>query len=452
MRKNSTLKIGVSGIRGVVGESLTPSLVADFAASFGVYVGKGLVLVGRDTRPTGAMIEKAVVAGLVSVGCRPLTLGIAPTPTIQINVPALNARGAVAITASHNPEEWNALKLIGLDGILLNSTETIELLDIYNQPDTAFVIEDEFRRPKPLPNAFQTHEKRVFNAVDVELIRSACLKVAVDSCDGAGAPYAVGFLENLGCGVVTLFDSTAGKFRREPEPIPKNLSVLSKTVSAEKCDIGFAQDPDADRLAVVDETGAPVSEQYSIVLAAEHVLSRNPGDLVVNIGTTKAADDIAARHGGAVHHSKIGEINVIDMMRAENAVIGGEGGSGGIIYPAVHHCRDSFTGMALILEMMAERKLSLTRILKDLPLYRTANVKVACSAEKARRLIRTLTRKHRGDNIKTIDGLRIDWDDRWVLLRPSNTEPIIRITAEAESAEFAAELANQFAAELEGLE
>ncbi|MCK5844536.1 MAG: phosphoglucosamine mutase [Victivallales bacterium] len=448
MKKNSTLKIGVSGVRGVVGDSLTPALVAGFAASFGSYVGAGIVLVGRDTRPTGPMIEKAVVAGLVSVGCRPLLLGIVPTPTVLINVKELHARGGVAITASHNPEEWNALKLIGPSGVFLNSSETSELLDIYNQPDTAFVGEEDFKRLKTQKNSFAVHQKRVFDAVDVESIRAARFKIAMDSCDGAGAPYAAGFLRDLGCDVISLFDSVDGKFRRSPEPIPKNLSTLSETVVAEGCAIGFALDPDADRLVVVDDKGTPVSEQYSVVLAAEHVLSRSPGKFVVNIGTTKTADDVAAKYGCEIFHSKIGEINVTEMMLAKNAVIGGEGGSGGIIFPEVHPCRDGFSGMALILEMMAERKCSISRIMHDLPRYQAANRKVPCSAENALKVIRELIKKYPDLNVQTLDGLRIDWEDRWILLRPSNTEPIIRVIAEAKTAEQAANLADEFVAEI----
>jgi phosphomannomutase len=363
----------------------------------------------------------------------------------------LNARGAVAITASHNPENWNALKLIGPTGVLLNSTETLELLDIYNQPDTAFVAEEEFRKPKSLRNGFQIHRKRVFENVNVELIRKTAFKVAIDSCDGAGAPFAASFLKDLGCEVVSLFDSTAEGFRRPPEPIPENLSALSEAVAAEDCDIGFAQDPDADRLVVVDDKGGCVSEQYSVVLAAEHVLSRMPGDVVVNAGTTKALDDVAAKYGCRVHHSRIGEINVVEKMLSVNAVVGGEGGSGGVIYPAVHPCRDSFTGMALILEMMATRSLSISAILDSLPKYRTASRKVPCSLENAQMTIRNLKKKYGDLKIEAIDGLRIDWEDRWILMRPSNTEPIIRITAEAGDDASAAKLAEVFAAEIAAL-
>ena len=448
MRGKSTLKIGVSGVRGVVGESLTPELVADFAASFGTYIGSGVVLVGRDTRPTGSMIEKAVAAGLISVGCRPMLLGVVPTPTIQVNVPKLNARGAIAITASHNPEEWNALKLIGPSGILLNANETTELLDIYNQPDSDFASEEDYRSPKRLKDAFSPHARKIFDAVDVDLIRERRFKVAMDSCDGAGSEFAAPFLESLGCDVIRLFDSTSGGFRRKPEPIPANLTELSAAVVANGCDIGFAQDPDADRLVMVDGAGKAVGEQYSVVLAAEHVLSRTPGPFVVNIGTSRAANDVAAKYGCPLVYSKVGEINVTETMMAENAVIGGEGGSGGVIFPKTHPCRDSFTGMALTLEMMAERKSALAEILSDLPRYETVNRKVPCSAENARRVIRSVVKQHRDANVNTIDGLRIDWDDRWALLRPSNTEPIIRVTAEATTKAVAAELAEKFVEEI----
>jgi len=448
MRKVSSLKVGVSGVRGIVGEALTPRLAADFAASFGAYVGGGRVVVGRDTRPTGPMFEDAVVAGLLASGCQPVVLGIVPTPTIQIMVDKTRANGGIAITASHNPESWNALKFIGGSGLFLNHNEAAELLDIYNQPDAECSREEDIRSVRRMDAAFDEHKRRVFEKIDVELVRSAGFAVAVDCCSGAGAPYAAAFLEELGCRVVPLFDNTDGKFARKPEPIPENLSALMEAVVEHSCDIGFAQDPDADRIVVVDETGAPVGEQYSVVLAAEHVLSKTPGPVVVNLATTKAVDDVAARYGCPVFHSKIGEINVTEEMLARNAVIGGEGGSGGVIWPAVHLCRDSFVGMALILEMLAERKKRLSEVMAGIPKYHTANRKVPRSTVGAIEAVRRLREKHADLNPKTLDGVRMDWPDKWVLVRPSNTEPVVRVTAEALFQDAAEALADEFAAEI----
>lgn len=447
MTKTSTLKVSVSGVRGVIGDSLTPSLVADFAASFGRYVGGGRVVVGRDTRPTGPMIEKSVIAGLLSVGCQPVLVGVVPTPTIQIVVDKISANGGIAITASHNPVQWNAMKFIGKSGIFLNFNEAAELLDIYNQPDFEFVGEDGIRDIRNLENAFIGHQQRIFANIDVELIRKAKFKVAVDCCNGAGALYSRSFLEELGCEVITLFDEPDGVFRRKPEPIAENLSELCRTVKDNMCDIGFAQDPDADRITVVDNNGAFLGEQYSVVLATEHILSKpdnHGGTVVVNLATTKAVEDVATKHGGQVFYSKIGEINVTGEMILRNAVIGGEGGSGGVIWPVVHPCRDSFAGMALLLEMMAVRNQKICDILKIIPKYFTANRKISSSAEDALKTIRRLRSDYADLNPKILDGFRLDWDDRWVLIRASNTEPVIRVTAEALSQEKAENLADEF--------
>ncbi len=446
----SSLKVGVSGVRGIVGESLTPALVASFAASFGAYVGGGgRVVVGRDTRPSGPMIEDAVVAGLLAAGCQPISLGTAPTPTIQMMVLKTRAKGGIAITASHNPESWNALKFIGGDGVFLNHNEAAELLDIYNQPDIDYVREEDVRSSRMICDAFDEHKRRVFRGIDVELVRSAGFTVAVDCCSGAGALFAKGFLEELGCRVLTLFDNTDGRFGRKPEPVPANLGKLVELVKRSSCDVGFAQDPDADRLVMVDECGEPVGEQYSVVLATEHVLSKTPGPVVVNLATTRAIDDVAAKYGAPVFHSKIGEINVVEEMRARGAVIGGEGGSGGIIWPSAHLCRDSFSGMALVLEMLAERKKKLSEIIASIPRYFTANRKVERSNLGAIEAVRRLRDKHAGQNLETLDGVRIDWPGKWVLVRPSNTEPVVRITAEAGTRKEADSLADEFAAELE---
>ncbi len=448
MKKPYNLKVSVSGVRGIVGETFTPSLVAGFAAAFGEYVGRGKVVVGRDTRPTGPMVEHAVIAGLLSVGCQPVLIDIAPTPTVQIVVDSLNANGGIAITASHNPVEWNALKFISRSGIFLNYNEAAELLDVYNQPDRRYMYEKDFRNIHTQDNPFELHEKRIFKHVDCEKIRSRKFTVAVDCCNGVGAVFSRPFLEKLGCKVISVNDEPDGIFRRKPEPVAENLTDLSEAVVNNKCDLGVAQDPDGDRIAFLDSNGEPVGEQYSLVLAAEHVLSKTPGNTVVNIQTTKAFDDIAKKYGCPVTYSKVGEINVTEKMLAQNAVIGGEGSSGGVIWPAVHPCRDSFTAMALALEMMAEREMSFTDIANTMPRYYSENRKFKCSAEKAQTLVRKLIRKYAGDNPITLDGLRINWDDAWVLIRPSNTEPVIRMTVEARNPERTAKLLAEFEQEI----
>lgn len=443
-----SLKVSVSGVRGIVGESLTPALVMRFAATFGEYVGRGTVLVGRDARTTGPMFENAVVAGLLSVGCRPVLLGIVPTPTAQMAVTQAGASGAIIITASHNPGEWNALKLVGSSGIFLNHSEAEGLFNTYHQPDRGFVAEEAYRKVKTMEDTFAAHLDRVCERVDVEAIRKAGFKVAVDCCNGVGAFYSQRFLETLGCEVVALFDERDGIFRRPPEPTAANLSALCDAVRTNGCDVGFAQDPDGDRIGFVDETGAPLGEQNSFVLAAEHVLSRTPGDVVVNIDTTGAIEDVARKYGCRVVRTPVGEINVTAKMLAIGAVFGGEGGSGGVIWPAVHPCRDSFAGMALLLEMLAVRKVPLSAIAADLPVLHMRKGKTPCSAENAQRVVRKLAARHTDARATTIDGLRLDWEDGWMLIRASNTEPILRLTTESTNLETCEERIKAFSEEI----
>lgn len=451
MNRIHNLKVSVSGVRGIVGDTLTPSLVSGFAAAFGEYVGGGRVIVGRDTRPSGIMLEHAVVAGLLSVGCQPVLLGIVPTPTVQITVDEYKANGGIAITASHNPPEWNALKFVGPSGIFLNETESAELLDVYNQPDTLYVAEQEYRFIRNHENAFDLHSDRVLKNIDCETIRKASFKVAVDCCNGVGAFYSRKFLEKLGCEVITIFDEKDGFFRRIPEPVAANLAELENAVRKHSCVIGFAQDPDGDRLAVVDEKGAAVGEQNSIVLAAEHVLSKQPGDVVVNIQTTKAVQDIAQKYGCKVHYSRVGEIYVTKKMVETAAVIGGEGNSGGIVWPAVHPCRDSFSGMALILEMMAQRGQTISQIMDSLPKYFSGNIKMPCPGEKARHVIRVITEKYARQHPFVMDGFRLNLPDGWVLVRFSNTEPVIRCSVEASSSEKVKEYLDLFTSDIRKL-
>lgn len=425
------LKISVSGVRGVIGESLTPSLIMDFAAAFGEYVGGGRVAVGRDTRPTGPMLEHAVVAGLLSVGCQPLLTGIVPTPAIQVLVDDMKANGGIAISASHNPPEWNALKFIGRSAVFLNATEASELLDVYNQPDRQYVPEEEYRTVRRMASVISLLERRIDRVVNTDRIRAAGFKVAMDCCNGVGAYYSVDFLHGLGCDVVPLNDERDGLFRRSPEPLPEHLSALCETVVREGCDIGFAQDPDGDRLAIVGPDGVPLGEQQSIVLAAEHVLSKTPGPVVVNVQTTKAVEDVAARYGCTVHRAPVSEIDVVGAMYRVGAVLGGEGNCGGIICPAVHSCRDSFTGMALILELLAERQRGLTDLMADLPVYAQGIDKLKCPGSIAVRAVHALAARYADRNPDVRDGLRMPLDNGWVSIRPSRTEAVIRVFAEA---------------------
>ena len=448
------LKIGVSGVRGVVGESLSPVLVADFAAAFGEFAGGGRVLVGRDTRSSGEMYENAVAAGLHSVGIQPVLTGILPTPSLQVAVRETSASGAIAITASHNGNEWNALKFIGADGLFLNQIANDELLDIYNQPDSNYVPENRIRTEKLMYDAFRIHQEKILRSVDADAIRKKHFRVAVDCCNGVGALYSRKFLEAFGCEVISIFDTCGNGFERPPEPVPANLGALSECVKKHHCAVGFAQDPDGDRISLVSGSGAIPGVQNSAVLIAGHLIRNNrSGTVVLNIQTTTAIEQIAGECGVEVLYCPVGEVNVTDAMNASGAFLGIEGSSGGIIYPKISMCRDSYAAMAVVLEMLAQRGMTIDSMLETLPCLSSVSVKVLCpSAQAGVNALREIRSRYLDRNPIVVDGVRIDMGGgAWVLLRRSNTEPVIRILAESSEESTAERLARDFEKELQGL-
>lgn len=448
------LKIGVSGVRGVVGESLSPVLVADFAAAFGEFAGGGRVLVGRDTRSSGEMYENAVAAGLLSVGIQPVLTGILPTPSLQVAVRETSASGAIAITASHNGNEWNALKFIGADGLFLNQIANDELLDIYNQPDSNYVPENRIRTEKLMYDAFRIHQEKILRSVDTDAIRKKHFRVAVDCCNGVGALYSRKFLEAFGCEVISIFDTCGNGFERPPEPVPANLGALSECVKKHHCAVGFAQDPDGDRISLVSGSGAIPGVQNSAALIAGHLIRNNrSGTVVLNIQTTTAIEQIAGECGVEVLYCPVGEVNVTDAMNASGAFLGIEGSSGGIIYPKISMCRDSYAAMAVVLEMLAQRGMTIDSMLETLPCLSSVSVKVLCpSAQAGVNALREIRSRYLDRNPIVVDGVRIDMGGgAWVLLRRSNTEPVIRILAESSKESTAERLARDFEKELQGL-
>lgn len=448
------LKIGVSGVRGVVGKSLSPVLVADFAAAFGEFAGGGRVLVGRDTRSSGEMYENAVAAGLLSVGIQPVLTGILPTPSLQVAVRETSASGAIAITASHNGNEWNALKFIGADGLFLNQIANDELLDIYNQPDSNYVPENRIRTEKLMYDAFRIHQEKILRSVDTDAIRKKHFRVAVDCCNGVGALYSRKFLEAFGCEVISIFDTCGNGFERPPEPVPANLGALSECVKKHHCAVGFAQDPDGDRISLVSGSGAIPGVQNSAALIAGHLIRNNrSGTVVLNIQTTTAIEQIAGECGVEVLYCPVGEVNVTDAMNASGAFLGIEGSSGGIIYPKISMCRDSYAAMAVVLEMLAQRGMTIDSMLETLPCLSSVSVKVLCpSAQAGVNALREIRSRYLDRNPIVVDGVRIDMGGgAWVLLRRSNTEPVIRILAESSEESTAERLARDFEKELQGL-
>ncbi len=434
---SSVLMKSVSGIRGIVGSGLTPELPSRVGAAFARYCGGGTIVVGRDSRPTGPVIEDGLVSALRLSGCRVVLLGVVPTPTVQIMVEHLHADGGIIISASHNPIQWNAFKLVSHNGSFLNEEAMKRFLPLIDGPCSGagwnaiggFVRDD---------TASTVHRDLVLKVIDADAIRRRKFRVVLDSVNGAGSLITQEFLGQLGCEVYPIHCDPMSPFPRGAEPLPENLGDLSAEVVARRADIGFAQDPDADRLAIVDDRGRPIGEEYTIALVCEHLLSSRPGRVVVNLSTTAVVDTIAALHGSRVVRSKVGEINVVEEMRREPTRIGGEG-NGGVISPEIHLGRDSLAGIAYVLEMMAHRDASVSQIVSALPSYVMIKGKVPADGMEPGGILADIARKFAAESISSLDGLRIDFTARreflggWVHLRSSNTEPIFRIIAEGKN-------------------
>ncbi|MBS1789541.1 MAG: phosphoglucosamine mutase [Acidobacteria bacterium] len=438
MRAIPSLKISISGVRGVIGDSLTPALLTRFAQAFGTYIGSGTIVIGRDPRTSGEMVRQAVIAGLLSSGCRVIELGVCPVPTVQLIVRQRKASGGIAITASHNPAEWNALKFVNSEGLFLSPGQARELLDIYHQGDYTKVNGSQMRSVEDFSGVLDAHIKAILDVVGT-LPPKRELKVALDSCNGAGSIIAPRLLEALGAEVVTVNTTPDGSFPRGAEPIAENLGKLCQLVKDSGADVGFAQDMDADRLAVVNEHGEPIGEENTLVLASRFVVSKTPGALVANLSTTSAMDDLAKKFGCTLHRSKIGEANVTELMQQVHAVIGGEG-NGGVIYPRINFCRDSHVGMALILHLLAQTECSISDLVADLPRYVMIKEKLNCPSDRISDVLKMVRRDYANEQLDLRDGVKVSFADGWLHVRGSNTEPIIRLIAEAKSAERAKEI------------
>jgi phosphoglucosamine mutase len=434
-RREHLLKIGVSGIRGVVGEFLTPALACAFAQAFGTYVRGGRVVVGRDTRASGEMLTHAVACGLLAAGCEVVDVGILPTPTIQVYVAATRAQGGIAVTASHNPPEYNALKLFNAEGLFFNNYERAELLDLYHQSDFRQATNEEMRRViTDYESAPKLHFRKVLAHVDAERIRQRKFRVALDAVNGAGAVTSPAFLrEMLGCDLEAIAVDPTQPFPREAEPRPEVLGEIAELVRSCHRDIGFAQDPDGDRLAVIDETGHVLDGDDVLALAVDVALGRLPGDVVVNLTTSSVIDDVAKAHGRRVYRTPVGEANVVETMQAVGAAIGGEGSNGGIILPAVHLCRDSYTGMAFLLDRMAETGEKISQLAARLPKYYRRYGKVAYEHGRLGTLMQSLETRYPAAETDRSDGLKLVLPEGWIHVRASNTEPLLRVAAEAKS-------------------
>jgi phosphoglucosamine mutase len=436
-----TLKISISGVRGVIGDSLSPALLTRFAQAFGTYLGSGTIVIGRDPRTSGTMVKHAVISGVLSSGSGVMDIGMCPVPTVQLQVRHVGAQGGIAITASHNPAEWNALKFIGPDGLFFDAGQARELLDIYHQGDYTKVSSSEIRDVQKIETATELHVKTILEKLGPLPQTARRLRVALDSCNGAGSLVTPQLIQALGAEVIPLNVTPDGSFPRPAEPLPENLTSLCSAVKQQGADVGFAQDMDADRLAIVSDKGEPIGEDYTLVLAALYVLERERGPVVANLSTTSALADVARRFDVPLFLTKIGEVNVTDKMKQQNAVVGGEG-NGGVIYPRINFARDSLVGIALVLHLLAKSGKTVTELLDQFPRYSIVKEKIVCPSHRIPNVLRTIRKEFAHFTLDNRDGVKVMLDGGWFLVRGSNTEPIIRITAEARSESEAKKVVN----------
>jgi phosphomannomutase len=427
-------------MRGIVGENLTPSIAAEYGCAFGKFLknshtsreGKLSVCIGRDSRSSGQMLKSAVATGLCTVGIDVVDLGLVTTPGVGIMVRELQCNGGVIITASHNPIQYNGIKLLLGNGVAPPAEEAEQIRQYFF--DKHFALVDSLSHGKITSNeqTDATHIDKVLTIVDEEAIAAKKFKVVLDSVNGAGGRVTKKMLAELGCEVIAINDEPSGIFAHRPEPTARNLTGLCKVVKEKGADIGFAQDPDADRLAIVDEAGTYIGEEYTLVLAAKYIFSRETGKAATNLSTSKMLDDIAKEAGGQVIRTAVGEANVAQAMLKHNCIIGGEG-NGGVIDLRVGPIRDSLVGIALVLQLMAETGKTISQLVGEITGYYMSKDKFAADKSQAQQILKLAKKTFADAKLDTTDGCRFDFDDGWLHIRPSNTEPVVRVIAEATS-------------------
>ena len=456
-----TLIKSISGIRGTIGgkinDNLTPLDAVKFASAYGIWLKKAnknnnnlSVIIGRDARISGKMISSLVSNTLVGLGIDVIDLGLSTTPTVEIAVPLENANGGIIITASHNPKQWNALKLLNEKGEFLNGVEGNKILDIASNADFNYALVDDLGVYKKKKNYINKHIEEVLKLelVDAEAIKNANFKVVVDAVNSTGGIAIPNLLEKLGVECVKLYCEPNGDFPHNPEPLAENLTEISKVVVQEKAHLGIVVDPDVDRLAIVNEDGSMFGEEYTLVACADYVLSQTVGNTVSNLSSSRALRDVTNKHGGTYQASAVGEVNVVELMKKNNAIIGGEG-NGGIIYPASHYGRDSLVGVALFLTHLAKSKMTCKEMRDSYPSYFMSKNKIQLTPDLDVDLIlNKMADTYKNEEISTIDGVKIDFESEWVHLRKSNTEPIIRIYTESTTQNNADELAETIMKEI----
>ncbi|HEY7751263.1 MAG TPA: phosphoglucosamine mutase [Ignavibacteriaceae bacterium] len=440
----SILISSISGIRGIVGDGLDPETIVKYTNAYAEFIGSGKIVVGRDARITGEMVNQIVSGSLLSNGLDVVDIGICPTPTVQFNVKKLKAQGGIAISASHNPNEWNALKLLNSTGQFLSPDEYTKMQKLLDQTDVKYKTWDKIGKRIEYKQGIQNHIDAILSLgiIYLDEIRKRKFKIVLDCVNGAGAYVLPEFLKEFGCQVIEMNCERSGIFPRIPEPLPENLVDTMKKVSEVKADLGIVVDPDVDRLVLITDKGEPFSEENTIVQVVKFVLTRKKGNVVVNLSTTRAVDDVAEKFGCKVFRSAVGEANVVKLMKEVDALIGGEG-SGGVIFPELHYGRDALVGIALTLQHLTDFGKPLSKLKDELPQYFISKKKIELKGN-SEMIIQKLINEFKPDNPITEDGIKVDFQNHWVHFRKSNTEPILRIITEAKSKAEAENLSDKY--------
>ncbi|WP_373056119.1 phosphoglucosamine mutase [Zunongwangia sp. H14] len=453
----------ISGIRGTIGgktsENLTPLDTVKFAAAYGTWLKETVtnkkvkVVVGRDARISGKMIQELTMNTLIALGIDVIDVGLSTTPTVEVAVPMEEADGGIILTASHNPKQWNALKLLNNHGEFLSGEEGSKILKIAEMESFHFAEVDALGQLSKKNDYIDLHIEQVLrlSLVDVEKVKAARFKVVVDGVNSTGGIAIPKLLRAMGVEVVKLYCEPDGNFPHNPEPLKEHLGAICALVKEEKADLGIVVDPDVDRLAFIDEKGEMFGEEYTLVACADYVLSKKKGATVSNLSSSRALKDITVKHEGTYKASAVGEVNVVKLMKDTNAIIGGEG-NGGIIYPEAHYGRDSFVGVALFLTYLAEKSLKVSKLRQEYPAYFMSKNKIELTPGlDVDGILKSVQKRHENEEISTVDGVKIDFPENWVHLRKSNTEPIIRIYTEAKTQQEANDLAQKMIKEIEDI-
>ena len=447
----STLMVSISGIRGIIGDGLEPEVIVKYTNAYADFIGQGKVVVGRDARITGEMVNQIVTGTLLAKGLDVIDIGICPTPTVQYTVKTLNAQGGIAISASHNPNQWNALKLLNSTGQFMSPDEHHQMKQ-YLEKQSKCVAWEKIGNRTEYFEGLKNHIDAVLNlpVIDIQKIKEKRFRVLADCVNGAGAYCIPDLLKQFGCEVIEMNCEKTGIFPRLPEPLPENLVETMKAIKEYNADFAVVVDPDVDRLVLITDKGEPFSEENTITLAADFILNKTKGNVVVNLSTSRSVEDVAKKNNSSFYRSPVGEANVVQKMKEVNAIIGGEG-SGGVIYPALHYGRDALVGIAFTLQYLSDSGKKLSEIKELLPKYFIAKKKIDLKTVSPDEVIEFLLKKYSKNKINTEDGLRIDFEDHWVHFRKSNTEPIIRIITESKTEKYSEELSEKYFNEIKSL-